>query len=1584
MEAFQLLSLPTARLLKPGSSPQKKIRTWLLSAVVLLFLLPWNTPSAEAQNPCSQLNPNIDQIEPCLWRLEINNNSECTPFIRLILSSGSFSGWNVSSGYIGEQISPTEILVTHTQGFIPVGPGIPIGFSIPIGASPANLSVLWEFACGLGESCFYETTLEGCVDPMNASITGVKYKECGGLPYTNQPTVPGWTIYLLNQDLVLLDSTETDGIGAYTFGNLPKGQYVIKEKAVPSWTPNFPSSGQYSVNLSISETEERNFGNCQSFGTITGVKYHECNGAPYTNQATVPGWTIYLLNLDGVILDSTITDAAGVYKFANLLGCYPYACYIIKEKAAPGWTPNVPLSGQYTVSLMTDAPLVRNFGNCQTCTCDAIKFGVSPQSSTGNNCCYNLNVQNTAGSCYNSILVELTGASTFVSATALTSGWQVIPLNGQQFQVFGPGPQIPSGSFIPVSFCVTGGGTNTIKVSTFYTVGSNDITCASQFSFSCPPPVQDCCPAGNIAGPNLLNNGDFENGTGFGTDYTLSGTCQPARYNVLTGPQLPLMCPEWAGNDHTTGLPTGKMLAVDGSQTPGQAVWRQQVTIAPNTQYVFCGYANNLNIASVNSPDPVVEAWLVNGIYPNNQGVLLATTNALPETPDAWVKFSGTWTAPVPITQTYYVEIRTSGNSFGGNNFAVDDISFYSCQSDPCQADFTFQNIGNCGKFQFTNTSSPGLNYSWNFGDNQTSTLANPSHQFLGCGTYTVCLTISGTNCPSKTICKQIIVTDNTLPVAKCVPGFGIDLNPDCSLALTPAMIDGGSTDDCQILSTFVSPTVITGCGLTTVTLTVFDWCGNQSTCKTSIQTAEGTPPNISCPANISVQGNPYLGAGHISLPAPPVLNDACSAVSYSTDYPNGLFPCGQQTVVTYTASDACTNTATCTMTVTVSDCDLATDTSCCAFSLYLVNQYTDGRIKKVRISAVCDTRICCADPDEWAQSNELPLAVEWRPADGSPVPAGNAIDNDFLLHLSNNVGNNQVQVQWIDFNDVVVCTHLIDINCDGDFTEDEDWTVYTTVVGTDDPNLTCFMVREPDEDEGSICEPEEQEVEECGFNSNAVCVDGTSFGVTLQGPPGYDVYNWVVGTGPAYPSINGTANPYFTVSDEGSYVIQVLAVNSSTGRACTGVQAVIVQKTPVDFSWKFVQCQGGMKVEFTAITDLSLASSYHWDCSPFEAGFPANGPVVEHTFSAPGTYTVTLVIKNIFGCSYSKEYEIEVSMACVPNFRVVSYTFCRNDCTNNPISQISVTLQNTSTGGICPMSYYWQFNGGIDGTQSHDEHTDMITVPIPVDCQNGNTAYPITLSMSDFNSCFGSTTKSIAIVPCDVDFSYTVCPDGRVNLEGNVYGKWDIPGHTSIAPWPYSGLPLLGRFKRLVVRYPPGFHIIKFTGHCDDGGECEVTKKIFVPDACCAKNDRDRASFIFVNGPKSYKLKARMTQNQYPLFVHNVRVVTKLKVAKKIGTKTFWRGTKSFQITAEATGNVFKRDQSTKCNCVIPTAIGPYNSATTSSIFATERFYFTRFRSMKLSLTSTHSADVNGTMYSYNLFLGKDCDKFQWWFDWF
>lgn len=77
---------------------------------------------------------------------------------------------------------------------------------------------------------------------------------------------------------------------------------------------------------------------------------------------------------------------------------------------------------------------------------------------------------------------------------------------------------------------------------------------------------------------------------------------------------------------------------------------------------------------------------------------------------------------------------------------------------------------------QFTDQTPGAVTHAWNFGDNGTSTLANPSHIYANPGAYQVCLTTTNADGCSKTVCETISVTatGTTAPV-----GFHFSVAPN-------------------------------------------------------------------------------------------------------------------------------------------------------------------------------------------------------------------------------------------------------------------------------------------------------------------------------------------------------------------------------------------------------------------------------------------------------------------------------------------------------------------------------------------------------------------------------------------------------------------------------------------------------------------------------------------------------------------------------------------------------------------------------------------------------------------------------------
>lgn len=90
-----------------------------------------------------------------------------------------------------------------------------------------------------------------------------------------------------------------------------------------------------------------------------------------------------------------------------------------------------------------------------------------------------------------------------------------------------------------------------------------------------------------------------------------------------------------------------------------------------------------------------------------------------------------------------------------------------------CTAGYT--NTLNGASASFTNTCSGAITpfYSWNFGDNTYSNLANPNHSYLYNGTYIVCLQYNGDslsqpNC-SASFCDTIVITGASNPPCSAV-----------------------------------------------------------------------------------------------------------------------------------------------------------------------------------------------------------------------------------------------------------------------------------------------------------------------------------------------------------------------------------------------------------------------------------------------------------------------------------------------------------------------------------------------------------------------------------------------------------------------------------------------------------------------------------------------------------------------------------------------------------------------------------------------------------------------------------------------
>jgi len=178
---------------------------------------------------------------------------------------------------------------------------------------------------------------------------------------------------------------------------------------------------------------------------------------------------------------------------------------------------------------------------------------------------------------------------------------------------------------------------------------------------------------------SVVLNGDFEQGnTGFtAPGYTLNcsgGSSSPGQYCILNN--VSVKYPSYTQADHTSG--TGLMMYVDPlSAVPG-AVWRQTVSVKPNTDYVYEAWINNVhNPLPPAVPNPNDSNVIQLGV--NGSG--LAGTRTVAYTlPDTWLPARTVWNSGALTSVT--LEVLNLNPTFGGNDYVLDDISLRAICAD--------------------------------------------------------------------------------------------------------------------------------------------------------------------------------------------------------------------------------------------------------------------------------------------------------------------------------------------------------------------------------------------------------------------------------------------------------------------------------------------------------------------------------------------------------------------------------------------------------------------------------------------------------------------------------------------------------------------------------------------------------------------------------------------------------------------------------------------------------------------------------------------------------------------------------------
>ncbi|MCC6742758.1 MAG: HYR domain-containing protein, partial [Acidobacteria bacterium] len=196
-----------------------------------------------------------------------------------------------------------------------------------------------------------------------------------------------------------------------------------------------------------------------------------------------------------------------------------------------------------------------------------------------------------------------------------------------------------------------------------------------------------------------------------------------------------------------------------------------------------------------------------------------------------------------------------------------------------------------------------------------------PSGSSFPVGTTTVTCTASDASSNTGSCSFTVTVNDTQAPTLACPANVSVpNTAGQCSAVVafsTPA-----ATDNCPGTGpvTCVPATGATfPVGTTTVTCTATDASSNTGSCSFTVTVTDTQAPALTCPANVSAPATSGQCSASVSYTVP-VASDNCPGATVTCVPASGsTFPVGT-TTVTCTATDASSNSNSCSFTVTVVD----------------------------------------------------------------------------------------------------------------------------------------------------------------------------------------------------------------------------------------------------------------------------------------------------------------------------------------------------------------------------------------------------------------------------------------------------------------------------------------------------------------------------------------------------------------------------------------------------------------------------------------------------------------------------------------
>ncbi|MBL0145576.1 MAG: PKD domain-containing protein [Chitinophagaceae bacterium] len=648
----------------------------------------------------------------------------------------------------------------------------------------------------------------------------------------------------------------------------------------------------------------------------------------------------------------------------------------------------------------------------------------------------------------------------------------------------------------------------------------------------------------------------------------------------------------------------------------------------------------------------------------------------------------------------------------------------------PVHADFTNTQPTNCSlpsliNFQNLSTGSGTLNYLWNFGDGNTSTQQNPSHNYTTAGSYTVTLIVTNNFGCTDTLIKPNAVVIGSIqpsftgPSTVCVNNVANFINTTLPIPASAVWYfgDGGTatTVNASHIYTaagFYTVKMIAGLGncIDSISLPIqildkptADFIGNPLSSCSAPLTVNFT--------NQSLNGNTFLwnfGDGNTSTAASPshtyIANGAYTVMLITT---NNL-GCSDTIVKTNYVNDGNTSTsANPTHTFGLGTFDI-TLTITTAGGCISTTTLVAGIVVSTKPTAnfVATPRDVCA----FTQVNFTDLSTgtatnwHWDFGDGGTSNQQNPI------------------YQYQDTGYFTVTLIVSNNGC------------------TDTIRFTNYIYVKPPI---------------ANFTPSFVCTNPFER-IFTDNSIGADEWNWDFGDG----NVSTLQNPIHTYASVGSFNVSLMVKNYSTGCIHTKTTTVPIVNELANFTASDTVICRNSTVQFTATgNNINNITTYNWN---FGDGNTGTGINTSHLYTQAGKFNVQLVITDNLGCTDTliKPLHIQVD-GPTAGFTVGAPQKC--------LQSLVLFTDTSKTDGLHPITN-WQWNFG-------DGNIINYTAPPFTHTYTATGLYNVSLKVTDSEGCQDSITLPSAIIISAIDANFSTvdtlsCPNQSINFTNASVGS--------------------------------------------------------------------------------------------------------------------------------------------------------------------------------------------------------------------